>query len=71
MRGEGAGGKHGLEKRCRIHILEQPWRKYHGKPGGGDGVRVTCSRDRGETTGADERGFGDDGMEMGDAQVYG
>ena len=69
MKGEGRGGVNGGNKRRRIHGLGKHWRKYHRKPGVGDGVRGTCSRGRGGTAGAGEQGFRDSGKEMGDAQL--
>ena len=57
MRGEGARGTHGGDKRWRIHSLGKPWRKYHRKLGGGDRMKVTRSRGWGETAGAGERIF--------------
>ena len=47
MRGEGAGGTHGGDKRQRRHILVQPWSKHCGKIRGHDGARGKCSGVRG------------------------
>ena len=71
MRGEGAGGTHGGDNRCRRHILGKHWRKCHSKPGVGNRSRGTFSRGQGETSGAGERVFGDSGMETVAAQVGG
>ena len=71
IRGEVAGGTHGGEKRCRRHILGQPWSKYHGKLGGINGVRVKHSRVRGGGSGAGKWVIRYSGMETGNTQVDG
>ena len=51
MRGEVAGGADGDVKRWRRHTLGKPWRKLHGKLGGGYGVRVRAGgKQRGQTS---------------------
>ena len=71
MRREGTGGTHGGVTRQKRHSLGQPWRKFCGKLQGGNRMRGTQSRGRGETAGVYERGVVDAGMETGDSQVGG
>ena len=51
MRGERAVETHGGIKSQRRHISGKPWGKSSGKPGGGDGVRGSCSRVQGRQQG--------------------
>ena len=49
MRGAGTVETHCGDKRLRRHILAQPWSKYLGNPGLGNGSRGKCSKGQGET----------------------
>ena len=69
MREEVAVGIYGGTNSIRRYISGQPWRKYCGKKGIGNGVIRTHSMGRWEIAEAGEQGLGYAGMEMGDAQV--
>ena len=61
-------GGNSRDARWRQEAVEtqQPWRKFCGNLGGGNGARGTHSRFRGGAAGTDKRVFRDDEMETGD-----